>query len=221
MQWRHDNDMRLAEVSGGAGAILAAAEAAIMLGVWDAPRCVFRAKGADGRAVWLWHPPGGESLLCAAVAPWGDVWDCDQVDGRDFFGRQPPETWVTKARLGRVAKDWSSRPAIVWNDATAWAVGLFRVDGKPNARRAQLYRVARVEGGALREVCVEDGAPCVPIENLGATRWIPQDAHMAGYQRMWDAGDTESGSYMWHVIKAARLAGNSLTKKAKSHKSDS
>jgi hypothetical protein len=215
MKWRSTNDEHLAGRSGDPAEILAAASLAKMVGAWDAPRCVFRIKGTDGRAVWVWNPPGSENLLCAAVGGWNEVWTDDQVDGRTFFASIAPEGWLTKARLGTVAKDWSTRSAIVWTDESVWCVGMFRVEGKPNARRARLCKVGRVEAGELREVVPEEGAPSVPIEGLGATRWIPQDAHTAGYARMWETGETESGSYMWHVIRAARLAGNPLAKRKK------
>ena len=206
MLWRNLNDERLAAVTGDSGAILDAAAMAYALGTWPEGD-VLRVMGADGRAVWVWASgAGGSSLLCAAVAPWGDVWDVDTVAEYVFFGAVPPDAWVTKARLALVAKDWTSKPArkCVWQE---WAVGLFAVAGKPRSRTVRLYRVAKAEGDKLVSVITEDGGPAVPVEAIGAARWIPQDAHPEGYAAMWSRYETESASYMWHVIRAKRAAG--------------
>jgi hypothetical protein len=202
MQWRSENDEKLAHTSGSADTVLEACALADMLGVWGA-NSVLRVKGLDGRAVWCWRATNGAGVLCCAVAPWGAVWDCDDVDGVEFFARNPSDGWVTKARLGVAKGDWT-KPVVVWTRDTVWCVGLFKVDGKPRSRRVRLYKVGEVDGGQLVSVIPEDGAPSVPVALVGAARWIPQDKHVAGYAALWDAGNVEAKSYMWFVIYAKK-----------------
>lgn len=205
MAWRTDADERLAALTGDAGHVARLAETAAVMGAWPDGH-VMRVRGADGRAAWVRRGTTWEGLACPAVAPWDSVWSVDYVDDVTFYALHAPPDWVTKARAGVTKKDWQSKHVANWQGVD-WAVGLLRVEGKPRSRAAVLYRVAEVQEGRLAAVYPADEAPAVPVELIGATRWIPQDAHPAGYAAMWERGDTESGSYMWHVIKARHAAG--------------
>lgn len=209
MNWRHANDERLASTCGDAGALLARAETADMLGLWP-DGTLLRVRGEDGRAAWLWRATDGNGVMCCAVAPWDDVWTCDTVDGAAWFATPAGPDWLTKARLGASKQDWQSkhdRRLAPWPGGAVWAVGMIPVDGKPKARQALLCKVARVEDGRLVEVFTEDGGLPVPVSSLGASRWIPQDKFPEGYAALWTMGTTLAGSYMWHVIRAKRAAG--------------
>lgn len=207
---------------GSSGLVREAAELAHMCGTWPDGH-VLRVRGMDDRAVWVWCNVEGD-LRCLGVAPWGDTWDCDAVDAASFFARLPPDTWLTKSRAKLTRTDWTKNAsakarALVW-DGVEWCVGMIPVDGKPRARRALLCRVAHVENGVVVSVITEKGGPVVPAAGIGATRWIPQSDHVKGYERMFDEGVTDSGSYMWHVIYAAAAAGTPLKRKRKAKGDD-
>lgn len=206
MEWKSDNDKRLAMFGDDPETMRAAADLAEMCGAWR-DGTVWGYGCPDGRVAWLWRSTIDGSLLCMALAPRGSVWACEHVEGSEFFAMtSPPDGWVTKASAGLVRNGYGSAKAkrtAEWTGAE-WCVGLWKVEGRPQARTVRLCRVASVISGKLATVVLDPDGPAVPIDRLGAARWIPQDAHPDGYAAIWASGSTVSGSYGVHVNRAKR-----------------
>lgn len=215
LQWRNDNDAALAALAGDPEAFRRDCEALQAAGLLTREWAVWlRGEGAvSGLGAWLWAGPQG--LLCLAVAPENEAGRWQPAAA--LFARGAGPDWITKARAGLTAWDWSQRgrgrpdkgAGAGW-DGIEWGCALVRVEGRPKARLARLVRVASVDAGRLVSVYPAEGAGAVAVEAFDSvSRWIPQNEHCEGYARLWAKGDTESGSYMWHVVKARLAEGRS------------
>lgn len=189
MDWL--NDAQRDFVGDEAAELRGRAEGMRGLGLWPEAHAM-RFKLRDGRAAWLRVTPE-ERLVCLALAPWDDWWQCDCVAEVALFGGGAwPDTWERKAR--------ARKPAVLRLDwSCGWAIGLL-----PDKHSVRLCKALRWDGETLLSVRTDEEGPEMPVGSHTALRWWPYDRFQIGVAAMWSEGRTMFHNYRLFAMQAAR-----------------
>lgn len=152
---------------------------------------VIRLRLEDGRAAWCTR--FNENVGLVAVAPWGSLFDSDEVGRDDFFADRWPKAWMSKNTVPRV--DAGERPEGQLEPG-GWC---WRMAPDGGVIFGRLVSVAP-DGEAVSVMLDKDGT----TQTADAGRWRMFNKFQDGLEALFDDGRTWFDNYRFMCMIAGR-----------------